>query len=131
MVALLSILSGLDFLIEDYSTRSPALSGPIIVAEILPLPFPGLKIWAILFILGGLLVLLAPTVMWRAVTLILGITSWAIFFGASLWASLLGPLRLSTGSFLPILLLFVVGTFSIAIRNVLLDFHPNSGRIDS
>lgn len=122
MVALVSILVGLDFLFENFSLRSPALAGPVSLADVLGLPFASVHIWGALFLIGGLSILLAWKPMLRALFLICGVGSWTIFAASSLYESWFGADAENTGSIAGILFVFVVATFLLALRNLMVDF---------
>jgi len=121
---------GLSFLVERYQLVSRALQGAFQLMDWVP-GVTGQQAWGICFVIGGVFVLSSWHIYVRAVALVGGATSWAIFAGGPLYEAWFGPQADDTGAYSGLMAAFVCLCFFLAIIRLGSDFASSSAKVSA
>lgn len=114
-VVIISVLVGLSFVVESRS---------VMLTEAFRILLIGQKTWGWLFLTSGLLVSFSPSPLFRAFSLSLSTTLWALFAGITAWGTWFGPQASLTTSFVAILSFALVLVCVLACSNLRRDYLP-------
>jgi hypothetical protein len=120
-VALISIIVGMSFLLENYSGNQATVVPFRVTNNLFDIEF-GQEVWGFSLVVCGVLLLIPYSMWFRVFVLCLSTLLWVVYALFTLWSTMFSPFSSQAGSFVGILSSGMVACCLLAATNLRRDF---------